>query len=196
MEPRVLKFALAVVAALSFGFGTQHGLTQRTGSTPFSVSIVPAWSGPSGGGISMASDVIDSFYVVLTNTSHRSEAAFEPWNSWGYYSISFEVITGAGKVIKIAKGPQLFTKNTPVTFLIPPGEQKVFPIKLNDDWDATPALPIADETPTLVTIKAIYEIGPTPESSAQKVWIGHVESRSYRFGFRHWASKPSTQDCP
>src|SRR5437660_46808 len=151
MEPRALKLAVTVLTAFLFGYGTQHGLTQRTGASPFVVSIVPARSGPSGGQVSMANDVIDHFYVLLTNTSRQPESAFEPWNSWGYYSISFEIETGTGQVIKITKAPTDFTKNTPVTFVVPPGEQMVFPIKLNDDWNATPPLPTADEKPAAVS---------------------------------------------
>ena len=144
----------------------------------------------------MAGDVMDSFYVILANTSHQPEAVFVPGNSWGYYSISFELETGTGKVIKIAKRPQAFTKNTPVTFVIPQGEQMVFPIKLNDDWEANSALPTADENPIPLTVKAIYDMRPTPESSTQKVWIGHLESRSYYLSFRHWLPRRSAQKCP
>ncbi len=142
----------------------------------------------------MASDVIDGIYVVLTNTSRQPESVFEPWNSWGYYSISFEMETGPGKVIKITKAPAVFTKNNPGTFVVPPGEQMVFPIKLNDDWNAAPPLPIADEEPVSVAMKAIYEVRPTPESSAQKVWIGRVESKNYHLYFRHWIPR-TAQNC-
>ena len=148
----------------------------------------------------MADDVSDSFYVILTNTSSRPESAFEPWNSWGYYSISFVMENGADKLIKIYKVPTGFTKNTPVTFVIPPSEQMVFRIKLNDDWAATPPAPIADEDPVPVTMRAVYEVGPTPESSAQNVWIGRAESKKYHLYFRHWISTKSpnciVSDCP
>jgi hypothetical protein len=33
MEPRVLKLIITVLIAFLFGYGTQHGLTQRTGIT-------------------------------------------------------------------------------------------------------------------------------------------------------------------
>ena len=143
----------------------------------------------------MAVDVPDSFYVVLTNVSAQPQAAFEPWNSWGYYAVTFEMETGPGKVVKITKKPRLFTKNTPTTFLIAPGEEMVFPIKLNDDWGAVPSLPVADETPIPVNIKTIYEIGPTPEPSTQQIWIGRVESRKYHFYFRHWVQRNARHHC-
>jgi len=74
-----------------------------------------------------------------------------------------------------------------------PGEQMVFPIKLNDDWSAIPPLPIADEEPIPVRLRVIYEVGPTQESSAQHVWLGRVESRIYNLSFRHWIPRETSE---
>jgi hypothetical protein len=140
----------------------------------------------------MAKNTIDSFYVILTNISNEAHAAFEPWNSWGYYAVSFEVQTVDGHIVAITKKPQGFTMNTPNTFIVPPGESMVYPIRLDNKWNADPRLPIADATPIAVTVKAIYEVKPTPESTEQKVWTGQVESRTYRFNFRHWLGHAAT----
>jgi len=162
---------------------------RNTRTLPLSISVVPAWSGPSRRGISMATNTIDTSYVIVTNVSDDAQTAFETSNSWGYYAVSFELQTVDGRTLTITKKPQAFTKNTPTTFVIPPGEQMVFPVKLDAEWDAVPPLPIADETPTAVTLKAIYEVKPTPESAQQKVWSGRVESRAYHFNFRHWLAR-------
>ena len=134
----------------------------------------------------MATNTIDSFYLILTNISNEAHAAFEPWNSWGYYAVSFEVQTADGHIVVITKKPQVFTMNTPNTFVVPPGESMVYPIRLDDKWNAVPRLPIADAAPIAVPIKGIYEVKPTPESAEQKVWTGRMESRAYHFNFRHW----------
>ena len=65
----------------------------------------------------------------------------------------------------------------------------VYPILLDDQWDAVPGLPIADETPIPIMIRAIYQLDPTPEASAQNVRIGRLESSMYNFTFRHWLSR-------
>lgn len=96
MNKSVVKWAAAVVIAFAVGYSTPHGLNQKTGPSPFSVSVVPAWSGPSGRGISMATDSHDRFYVLLTNVSKDTQFAFEPWHSWGYYAVSFEAQTEDG----------------------------------------------------------------------------------------------------
>lgn len=179
----------AIVVAFALWGIAPHGSAkevQKTDSSPFVVFLVPTSSGASGRGISMAANTLDTFYILLTNISPQVQATFRTSDSWGYYAISFELRTGDGRIVAITKRPQGFTKNNPSTFLIPPGEQMVYPIKLDDSWVAGAPLPIADEKPVDVTLKAIYEVKPTPESTRQKVRTGRVESAEYHLKFRHW----------
>jgi hypothetical protein len=192
MKRVFLPWAVAIVLAFILGYRIPHArkppevLDQKTGQSPFSISVVPAWSGPSGRGISMATNTLDTFYVILTNVSKEAQPVFRTSNSWGYYAVSFELQTVDGHVVAITKRPQGFTKNNPTTFVVPPDEHMVYAIRLDDEWDAVPPPPIADETPIAVTIKATYEVKPTPESAQQNVWTGRLESPSYKFRFRHW----------
>ena len=160
----------------------------QASSLPFTVSIVPAWSRSTGRGISMATNTLDTFYVLLTNVSQRSQAVFKPSNSWGFYALSFELREDDGHIVAISRKQTGFTRNMPSTFVIPPGEQMVFPIRLDDSWVAAAHLPIADEKPADITLKAIYEIKPTPEATQQSVWIGRIRSGEYHFQFRHWVN--------
>jgi len=151
----------------------------REGSSPFSLSIVPGVSG-----ITMAKDNPREFYVVLTNISKDPHFVWEYWNSWGYQAISFEVTTADGKKFVLSKKQEGFTRNFPSTFAVGPSEHQVYAIKLDQWWEAHPTLPKADETP--ITLKAFYEITPTPESAQYTVWTGRVESHSYKFSLRQW----------
>jgi hypothetical protein len=193
MKQNVLRWSLAALLTSILGCSTQHAgqpsasPSQKLGQSPFLVSVVPTRSQePSGRGISMAKKSPGTFYVILTNVSKEPQAAFESWNSWGYQAVSFEVQTSDGNTIAISKKPQGFTVNFPSKFVIPPGEDMVYPISLDEEWDAVPPLPTADETPIPITITAIYEVRPTPEASKGKVWTGRLESNSYHFWFRHW----------
>ena len=121
----------------------------------------------------------DDFYVVLRNISKESQAVWEAWNSWGYQTISFELVTTDGKKFAISKRQDDFTTNFPSTFVIEPGEYQVYAIQLDKSWETKPPLPKGDEMP--ITLKAIYEVFPTPEAAQFKVWTGRVESRSYKF---------------
>ena len=180
---------LAIVAVCAIALSCNRSVPKevpKTDAPPFAVSIVPARSDATARGISMAADTLDTFYVVLTNVSPQPQAAFETWNSWGYYAVSFELRTPDGRVAIIKKTLTVFTKNNPSTFVIPVGEQMVYPIKLDDEWAASAPLPIADEQPIDITLKAVYELKATTESKQQNVWTGRVESPEYHFKFRHW----------
>ena len=166
---------------------------QKTAPSPLAVSMVPSWSTSSGRGISMAGNTLNTFYVLLTNISTQSQAVFITSNSWGYYAVSFELRTSDGRVVAITKKPTGFTKNTPSVFVIPPNEQMVYPIKLDDEWEAASPLPIADEESADIGFKAIYEVKPTPESASQKVWTERIESPEYHLKFRHWLSGASSR---
>jgi hypothetical protein len=150
----------------------------------FSLAIVPEVSSSEGGSIAMANYKPRDFYVVLTNISQEPQAVWEYWNSWGYQTISFEFATADGKKGRILKRDAIFTVNFPSTFVVKPGEHQVFVIHLDKWWQANPALPKADVMP--ITLKAVYEVSPTPEASQYKVSTGRVESHSYNFKLRQW----------
>jgi hypothetical protein len=105
-------------------------------------------------------------------------------NGWGYQNVSFELTTTGGRKFVVFKRQQDFTTNGPSTFLIQPGEHQVYAIHLDTEWETHPTLPKADEMP--VTLKAIYEVSPTPEAMQYKIWTGRVESRTYQFKLRQW----------
>jgi len=76
--------------------------------------------------------------------------------------------------------------NFPGTFLVPPGEHRVYAIRLDHEWETKPALGGDPETP--ITLKAIYEVTVTPEATEHKVWTGRVESKPYNFTLRYRAT--------
>ncbi len=119
---------------------------------------------------------------TLTKISQEPPVAFFTSNSWGDYALSSEE-TIDGHVVTIRKKPQLFSKNARATVFIPSGEQMFYSIKLDDEWCADASLPISDQQPVPVTIKAMYEIQGTSQSAEQGVWTGRVQSSAYRFHF-------------
>jgi hypothetical protein len=74
--------------------------------------------------------------------------------------------------------------NFPSTFLIEPGEHQVYAIRFDERWDTQPSLPKIDEES--ISLKAIYEVLPTPEAPRYKIWIGRLESRTYGLKLRQW----------
>jgi hypothetical protein len=151
----------------------------HTSTTPFSLAVVPSRAG-----ITMAQKNPDEFYIVLTNVSKQPQSVWEDWNSWGYQAISFELVTEDGKKYIISRAPEGFDKNFPSTYTVAPGEHQVFAIRLDKWWETHPSLPKISEIP--VTLKAIYEVSPTPEAAQFRVWTGHLESHNYNFTLRQW----------
>jgi hypothetical protein len=124
------------------------------------------------------------FYVVLTNVSNQAQTVWEDWNSWGYQAISFELTAADGRKYVLSVRQRGFDKNYPSALVIQPAEHVVYPIHLDEFWDSRPSLPKTAEL--AITLKAIYEITPTPESGEYKVWTGRVESHPYNFTLRQW----------
>jgi hypothetical protein len=152
-------------------------------NTPFKLSIVPTTSSSDSRVITMAVQKPDEFYVVLTNVSSEPQSVWEYSNSWGYQTISFEFTLDKKQRIVVSKGPQDFTRNFPSTFTIPPGEHKVYAVRLNREWN-TGSIPKSNEMP--IGLKVIYDVPKTPEASQYNVWIGHIESPDYELMLRQW----------
>lgn len=174
-----------VSACRSFTTPTNVGIapTPATPDTPFELAVVPTRSSSDARIITRALEKPHEFYVVLTNVSNKPQAVWEAWNSWGARTISFQFKIGDNAPILITRGPEIFTRNFPSTFLIPPGEHQVYPIRLDKWWDGS-ALPKSTEIQ--VSLKAIYEVPNTPEATTYHVWTGRVESRNYEFTLSQW----------
>jgi hypothetical protein len=184
-----LALSLYTVLVLFDGCDAQRMATASkpdAQNPPFSISIVPETNHvqPFGGSIAMAREKARTFHVVISNVSSETQAVWEDSNSWGYQNVSFELVTENGKKILLSKRQAEFTTNFPSTFLIEPRENQVYDIRLDEEWKAQPTLAKSDEM--AITLKAIYEVPPTPEAAEYKVWTGRVESRSYKFKLRQW----------
>ncbi len=173
-----ITFLVLVLSLTRFAWSANQDAGQ-----PFTLSVVPSRSSAQGGTITIADDKPDEFYVVLSNTSKDAQRVFESWNSWGYQTVSFEFVTPDGKKTVVSKRPQDFTRNFPSTFLIPPGEHQVYAIRLDKWWEARPILTARAETQ--ITLKAIYQVSATPESTKEKVWTGRVESKAYNLVLKY-----------
>jgi hypothetical protein len=196
---RSMQSVFAFIIAMNSVVGFASGCDNRTQSEPSAAQNKPSVPATpfllaiaaDRAGITMAhSTSHDSelpnrdFYVLLSNVSKQPRIVWEDWNSWGYYSISFELTTNDGKKYVLSKRQAGFTKNYPSTVVIEPGEHVVYPIHLNEWWETRPSLSKVPELP--ITLKAIYEISPTPESAQYKVWTGRAESHTYNFTLRQW----------
>lgn len=180
-------------------FGVVTGCGRQTHSGPAVVEEKPLAPGPpfvltvaaGRAGITLAHSTPHDtdlprrdFYVLLSNVSKQPQTVWEDWNSWGYQAISFELTTADGKKHVASKRQQEFTRNFPSTVVIEPGELQVYVIHFDEWWEIHPPIPKTDEMS--ITLKAIYEVSPTPESSQYKAWTGRLESHDYKFLLGQW----------
>ncbi len=172
MRPLFLAFPLIALSALA------------SASAPFKLSIVPESANTTSRTISSGESNTRAFYVVLTDVSKQPQFVWESWNSWGYRSIFLELTSSTGKTCVVSVKRHGFTRNLPGSFLIPAGEQQVFPIILDASWEGVPAFPSAGSD--RFTLKAIYEVAPSPEAAPSGVWVGRVSSKVDDLVLGHW----------
>jgi hypothetical protein len=115
------------------------------------------------------------FYILLTNKSSIDQRLWESWNSWGYHNLSIEFTDSSNKTWIAKRGRHAWPMNGPSWFVLAPRETHVFSVTFPDDWED---LPKVDDGPVSVTVRAIYEISPFPDSQTKlnKIWIGKVIS--------------------
>ena len=121
------------------------------------------------------------FYVLLTNKSDKEQRFWEDWNSWGYRNLYFELTDSKGKTWLSKRGIMSWNMNAPSWFSLLPNETHVFAVTFPDNWEN---LPKVERPPTVVTMRAMYEISPdpgsasssVPQSTVYHIWIGKVIS--------------------
>jgi hypothetical protein len=153
-------------------------------NAPLTLAVVPSRSSAEERTIESAAKSPQTFHVVLTNVSDHAQPVWQTWCSWGFWTISFHITMPDGKQLHISRDQkEKFTKNYPATFLVSPGHHQVYPIQLDGEWDNRPQFEHSGSA--RITLKAIYEVDPTPEATQNGVWLGRVESPSYDFILLH-----------
>jgi len=174
---------IVLVVAL-FGSLASSALSEDD-NAPFTLAVVSSRSTAEERSIASAAKRAETFYVVLTNTSGQAQPVWQTSCSWGFWTVSFDITLPDGKHVHTSRNhEQAFTKNTPATFLVLPGQQQIYPIQLDSTWDNLPQFPQAGTT--RITLKAIYQVGSTPEAVQENVWVGRLESPIYDFMLAHW----------
>jgi len=81
-------------------------------------------------------DVPNTFYITITNTSSSMEQLYMRASDSGYSSISFEISDEAGNSIVVRRKEDRNASSSVASTPIYPGEKKVFEINFNEDeWD-------------------------------------------------------------
>ena len=174
---KALLLILTFIISLSF--------TQVYGAkTPFEITIVPESQTAKISRISVGPGSVRVFFIVLKNITDNNQKVFESWNSWGYQSISFELIMENGNKYYVKKKNQEFTRNAPSTYLIPPRGFKVYAICLNEEWEGLPKF--EKDGKATAKIMAIYDVVKSKESLEFGVWSGKTFSKEITVELNYW----------
>jgi hypothetical protein len=139
------------------------------------VRIVPTSYQEKGGGAIDVRRPSAHFHVVVTNVSGEPIRLWKEWCSWGWSNLSLKVTDEAGFSVTVEKTERAWTKNAPVTEIIPPGGHHLREVTFDPtDWAGLP--PPEANRRMAVRMKAIYGIQPDGQTKQQGVWTGQISS--------------------
>jgi hypothetical protein len=133
------------------------------------------------------------FHVVIENVSAAPQKVIDEWNSWGYFNLRFEYVTGGGERKVMEKLGRDWSKNFLTTTTLEPGEVTVWDVYLDDAvWTN---LPLAEQDRELkVRIRAIFQqkdgAGGGGGGDDGNAWRGQIESPEREMTFRNYRNKP------
>lgn len=118
----------------------------------------------------------DHFHVLVKNASDQPVKLWTDRYSWGYSNLSFEIVGDDGKVTAVRKKPRGWDKNYPDWLELKPGDTYVLNVNWNaaDIWENPPQA--GGAKPTLIKLRAVYEITPDEQSAKLGVWTGKIQS--------------------
>ena len=162
--------------------------TAPTAAQTLSPSVSVAISVPHGDGYPTSIEYREPgshFHVLVSNIGSKPLSLWQDWNSWGYYSLSFEMEDATGQKW-VAKKKQIgFTRNFPAAWLLSPKQTWVVDVYWGDEdtWQGFPARG-TERKP--LKIRAIFEVRPDKETKQYGVWTGRAESEPVEALFSKW----------
>lgn len=140
---------------------------------PFELSLVVPVSTPDGKRV-ISLKPYPRFHVQIKNISDTEQRLWKDWNTWGYYNLSFQVITPWDTTIARKLSPESWKGDFSDFWILPPNESVIIEIQaIGPHWKGFP-IPLGRTVP--VEIKAIYENKPDILAEEFGVWTGILES--------------------
>ncbi len=137
---------------------------------------------PEGGKVLL--DKAEHFSVVIENVSKEAVEIPDEWNSWGYFSLTFEYTTQDGSVVAIKKLPRGWRDNGLTATTIRAGEVLVRDVYCDSKiWEHLPTLP--RDAGLGVTLKAIFAQEDYAHGKDKHCWTGRIESVPQKIIFLH-----------
>jgi hypothetical protein len=186
MLERTMKTKLFLCLALVLSGGLFVGCSTTTPhsdvANPLSVSIALLDS-PNNPDIYVSINTNCYFHVVITNNSKQPQNLLKEGSSWGWETMSFELIDEKGNKYLIGRGaPTIWTDNAPVHWVLKPGEHYVRDICFaqiyqgQNSWTGFPEQ-LTNGGNLKVKMKAVFEVDIDKSSDGVPLWHGRIESQ-------------------
>lgn len=116
--------------------------------------------------------------LTLVNSSSRPVRYWRAENSWGWFAVSIELRAGTEPRPRVVRRTQRdWTRNVPHFHTLAPGERDERELDLHDGWwDPPPSLELLRDS--VIEVRAVLHVGPSPEASKYGVFVGTVVSDS------------------
>ncbi|MBK1829801.1 hypothetical protein JIN77_03630 [Verrucomicrobiaceae bacterium R5-34] len=136
------------------------------------IELVPSRYSTGKGAVLYATKPLDTFYIILHNTSGKDLRLWRDWCSWGYDNLRLEATLADGQVVRLSKRAKEWDKNYPDVFTVAAGKSYVLEVHLGGQlWQGVKQLP---EEPFQLVVH--YQIDPSKEGERRKIWIGKLRS--------------------
>jgi hypothetical protein len=194
MNPRLFLCLALVLSVGLLGISSNSGPQVPMG-TPAPTSTSPA--SENGRSLSVSIALLDSpfnsepyvdihtnchFHVVISNISTNTQYLLKEGSSWGWQTLSFELVDEKGNKYLIQRRPAAWTDNAPVYWILKPGEHYVRDICFaqiyqgTNSWQGFPdELNIGGSLK--VRMKAIFETTTDKSFEGAPLWHGRIESQ-------------------
>lgn len=122
------------------------------------------------------------FHVVFTNNSKKSQNLLMEGSSWGWETMSFELIDEKGNKYLIHRTQASWPDNAPAYWVVKPGEHYVRDICFaqiyqgRDSWAGFPEQ-LNEGGNLKVKMKAIFEVTIDKSFDSALLWHGRIESQ-------------------
>lgn len=180
MNPKIILCLALIATSVFLGF-CNMACRADDAANPLSLSIALLDS-PFNSEIYVNIHANCHFHVVITNNSKKSQNLLQEGSSWGWETLSFELIDEKGNKYLIHRTPAIWTDNAPVYWVLKPGQQYVRDICFaqiyqgQKSWAGFPEQ-LTDGGNLKVKMKAIFEVRIDRSADNAPLWHGRIESQ-------------------
>jgi len=179
MKPKLILCLALVLSGGLFGCSTAKPHSDAANPLSLSIALLDSPNSPE---IYVSINTNCHFHVVITNNSKQTQNLLREESTWGWETMSFELIDEKGNKYLIQRTPIWCTDNGPVHWVLKPGESYVREICFaqiyqgQNSWAGFPK-ELTNGGNLKVKMKAIFAVDIDTSYDGAPLWHGRIESQ-------------------